>query len=123
MTLQLFNAIRSVDVCEYCVDPMPCKCYRELGMNPRRIPRWTSKRYLAYIRELACSVPDCFAKNIEAAHFGPRGIGRKVHDCLAIPLCSKHHRDAHDNGRKWEYYVNVEHWQIMVMASWIIKES
>jgi hypothetical protein len=110
----------SVDICDMCGAPLPCKCVRELGFRPKARKRWKSSRYLAWVRTLPCSVPHCEYKDIEAAHFGPRAIGTKVHDCLAIPLCSEHHRGHHAAGRAWVYYDQVIEWQIKTMAAAIV---
>lgn len=109
--------IRFVDLCSECLRPMPCSCVREYGWSPKPMERWRNVKYLAFVRCLPCSVPECTGGPIEAAHFGPRGLGRKVHDCLAIPLCREHHRDAHKKGRAWEYYDDVEHWQVKTMTA------
>ena len=34
---------------------------------------------------------------IEAAHFGPRGLGQKADDRQTLPLCHKHHRTGTDS--------------------------
>lgn len=107
----------SIDICSLCGAPMPCACVRELGFNPKARQRWRSKEFLKFVRGLPCSVPHCTRHNIEAAHFGPRGLGTKVHDCLAIPLCQEHHRDAHQSGRGWVYYESVMLWQNQTMAA------
>jgi hypothetical protein len=59
-------------------------------MKPDRDPK-----YLRWIRTLPCSVCRT-TRNIEAAHTGPHGLGRKAPDSTAIPLCAKHHRIADD---------------------------
>jgi hypothetical protein len=50
--------------------------------------------YLAFIRAQPCSVPDCRATFIEAAHIGSRGLSQKSSDRDAIPLCHFHHQPA-----------------------------
>lgn len=113
-----------IRVCSNCTEPLPCRCVREMGMNPKPMERWRSESYLKFVRGLPCSVPDCQqASRVEAAHFGPRAAGRKVHDCLAIPLCQDHHRDSHQKGRAWEYYDEVMGWQIQTMLSFMIREQ
>ena len=59
-------------------------------MKPDRDPR-----YLRWIRTLPCSVCRT-TRNIEAAHTGAHGLGRKAPDSTAIPLCATHHRTASD---------------------------
>ena len=106
-----------VRICSECKGPMPCACMRYLGWTPKAAKRWRSKAYLKFVRHLPCSVPGCKNIDIEAAHFGPKGIGTKVHDCLAIPLCKHHHRESHDYSREWEHYEDVMGWQIQTMTA------
>jgi hypothetical protein len=96
---------------------MPCFCERDTGYRPKPLRRWQSRAFLEYVKTLPCSVPDCNGRTIEAAHMGARGIGRKVHDTLAIPLCREHHEESHRQGREWKHYEDIEHWQIQTMAS------
>ena len=109
-----------IEVCAQCDGPRPCRCERDLGMLPKSRSRWRSKQYLKFIRGLPCSVPTCMSRDIEAAHFGPRAAGRKVHDCLAIPLCSEHHRDSHREGRAWVYYDQVSRWQLQTIVAAVV---
>ena len=37
---------------------------------------------------------------MEAAHFGPRGLGQKADDRRTLPLCPKHHRTGNDSYHK-----------------------
>jgi hypothetical protein len=55
--------------------------------------------YLRFIRRLPCAVC-CSMRNIEAAHFGPRGLGQKADDRQTLPLCHKHHRTGNDSYHK-----------------------
>ena len=112
----------SVDLCNLCMEPLPCRCVRESGMRPKTMERWESKAYLSFVRSLPCSVPNCGAQVVEAAHFGRRPVGRKVHDCLAIPLCHKHHMLSHKYGSGWEWSSEVVRWQLQTMTAFIVRE-
>ena len=48
-------------------------------------------RYLAFLRRFCCVVCSSF-RFVEAAHFGPHGIGQKASDLDALPLCRWCHR-------------------------------
>lgn len=53
-------------------------------------------RYLARIRSLPCVI--CGSRrNVEAAHTGQHGMGRKSADKTAVPLCARHHRTGEDS--------------------------
>jgi hypothetical protein len=52
--------------------------------------------YLRFIRRLPC-VACARPTTIEAAHFGPRGLGQKSDDRQTLPLCRKHHRTGNDS--------------------------
>jgi hypothetical protein len=54
-------------------------------------------KYLAWIRTLPCSIRDCRARIVEAAHTGPHGLAQKASDRGAIPLCPRHHRTGDDS--------------------------
>lgn len=55
-------------------------------MNPER-----SKVYLDFVRSLSCA--RCLSSvDIEASHYGPRGLGQKTSDYYTAPLCSRCHR-------------------------------
>ena len=64
-------------------------------ITPRPIYRAESpardKKYLAFLRRLCCVICGSY-RLVEAAHFGPHGIGQKSSDLDALPLCRKHHR-------------------------------
>ena len=108
-----------VEVCAGCGTPSPdCSCTRGGGQRlAKLVKRWRSKRFLSFVRSLPCSVAGCASQEIEAAHFGPRGVGTKVHDFLAVPLCSRHHREHHDNGGAWQHYDAVRTWQLRTIAA------
>jgi hypothetical protein len=77
-------------------------------------PRVKDEGHLNFIRSLRCCV--CL-NNIqtEAAHVrfsDPRvakvnaGVGAKPSDRWALPLCSRDHRDQHDNGDERDWWVS-----------------
>lgn len=120
----ILDGLRPVDVCVWCEAPRPrCHCVADTGRALAKVfPRWRSRHYLKFIHGLPCAVEDCPHKgaSIEAAHFGPRSAGRKVHDFLAVPLCSVHHGEAHQKGRAWSHYPDVELWQLRTLAAAIV---
>jgi hypothetical protein len=62
--------------------------------KPERNPQ-----YLRFIRMFPCVC--CGAnRNIEAAHFGPRGLGQKSSDLTALPLCRWCHRTGPESYHK-----------------------
>jgi len=111
------NQLPLIVLCSECRGPQPCSCVREYGVVPSPLSRWRSKAFLSFVRSLPCSVPECTGGPIEAAHFGPRAAGRKVHDSLAIPLCREHHAESHQCGRQWGYYEQVLQWQVQTLVS------
>lgn len=62
-----------------------------LGSKPQR-----DFQYLRFIRTLPCTICSR-CRYIEAAHFGPRGLGQKANDMQTLPLCSAHHRTGVDS--------------------------
>lgn len=64
-------------------------------MRERRV---RDARYLAWLRTQPCAA--CAAPPpSEASHHGPRGMGQKADDDLAIPLCRRCHRSWHDTSK------------------------
>ena len=62
----------------------------------RALPSNRDPQFLRFIRKLPCIV--CWSSRyIEAAHFGPRGLGQKADDRRSLPLCTKHHRTGSDS--------------------------
>jgi ERF superfamily len=58
--------------------------------------RYRNRDHLRYVAQQACLV--CGRKPSDPHHLGftqPRGLGRKVSDEFAVPLCRGHHRAAH----------------------------
>jgi hypothetical protein len=49
--------------------------------------------YKRFIRKLPCAVC-CGTRRIEAAHFGPRGLGQKSNDRNCLPLCYRCHQTS-----------------------------
>lgn len=48
-------------------------------------------KYRALLRKLCCIVCGSY-RGVEAAHFGPHGVGQKASDLDALPLCYRCHR-------------------------------
>lgn len=48
-------------------------------------------KFLKFVRILCCIVCGSY-RYVEAAHFGPRGLGQKADDTDALPLCHKCHQ-------------------------------
>jgi hypothetical protein len=79
-----------------------------IDVSPRRKnagrPREKSApQFLQWLRGRPCLVGGTCAGKIEAAHVdhaGGKGMGTKVADKFAIPLCSAHHAEQHMAGRK-----------------------
>lgn len=75
----------------------------------RNAPRPAEKAALGFLQWLRGR--DCFLSEsgeceggMEAAHVdhaGGKGMGTKVADRHAIPLCSRHHREQHNMGWAW----------------------
>lgn len=55
------------------------------------VPPVRDREYLAFIRKLCCVVCGSY-RLVEAAHFGPHGMGQRASDLDVLPLCLKHHR-------------------------------
>ena len=53
--------------------------------------RGRNEAYKRFIRQLPCCVC-CKTRWIEAAHFGPHGLGQKASDFNCLPLCHTCHR-------------------------------
>jgi hypothetical protein len=78
--------------------------------NAPRIAEKSAPGFLQWLRGRECYAScrlaadgSCDGK-IEAAHVdyaGGKGVGTKVADRYAIPLCAAHHRLQHDRGWKW----------------------
>lgn len=52
------------------------------------------ERYKRFIRQLPCCACGKRRWLIEAAHFGPRGLGQKSSDRQTLPLCRRCHRTS-----------------------------
>lgn len=60
--------------------------------------RMVCEPFLAYVRTLPCC--NCAAPSpSDPHHEGPRGVGQKTHDVLAVPLCRPCHRIYTDTNR------------------------
>jgi hypothetical protein len=65
--------------------------------NPK-ITRETDKEYLDYVRSHACLIGIlCYGK-VEPHHYPTVGAGGS--DYTSVPLCRKHHGEAHQIGRQ-----------------------
>lgn len=68
-----------------------CPGYSALRPIPKPEPPEECLAWLAFIRRQPCC--NCGAtQNIEAHHEGKKGVGQKVRDTLAVPLCRTCHR-------------------------------
>lgn len=67
--------------------------------------RLSSPAHLQRVRLLPCLV--CGSSHSTEAHHLLRGVvrgmGRKADDSKVIPLCSRHHRDLHQDGNETTY--------------------
>lgn len=71
--------------------------------NAGRPAEKSAPAFLQWIRTRNCLVGGTCAGKIEAAHVdyaGDKGIGTKVSDRYAVPLCSAHHAEQHMAGIK-----------------------
>lgn len=76
-------------------------------------------KYLTWIRSLPCLICQHHGERqqypTEAHHYGPRGLGQKVPDRQAIPLCIDHHRTSrtavHVLGRRFAEFHGIDIWQ------------
>lgn len=70
--------------------------------NSGRPPEKSAPGFLKYVRGRSCLVANAgCSERIEAAHVdyaGGKGIGTKVADRYAVPLCSTHHAMQHVMG-------------------------
>ena len=81
--------------------------FRPRKQNAGRPAHKSAHGFLQWLRGRNCLLADrggCEGR-IEAAHVdyaGDKGMGTKVSDCFAIPLCSEHHRVQHQYG--WQTF-------------------
>lgn len=71
--------------------------------NAGRPAEKSCPRFLQWLRGRDCLVGGTCAGKIEAAHVdyaGGKGIGTKVADRFAVPLCAAHHGEQHMAGIK-----------------------
>jgi hypothetical protein len=95
-----------------------------VNLKPRHsnAPRPAEKSapgFLQWIRGRNCAVAndDCLGK-IEAAHVdhgGDKGMGTKVSDKFAVPLCSHHHAEQHQRG--WLTFQDKYDFKALVAAN------
>ena len=84
----------------------------KIDVRPRKrnSPRPAEKSapgYLQWLRGRPCMIGglECSGERIEAAHVdyaGDKGMGTKVSDKHAVPLCSRHHHQQHSIG--WQSF-------------------
>jgi len=69
------------------------------GLTSRsKLSKRTDHAYLTHVRRHPCCA--CSAtRNVEAHHWGRRGLGQKAADRDAVPLCSECHHSWHQHGR------------------------
>ena len=61
---------------------------------------YRSKKYLAFVRTLPCTVPIAMCQGPVAAHHTETGgVGMKGPDLSCVPLCALHHQEIHSQGR------------------------
>lgn len=67
--------------------------------HPRALPPLRSAEYRGWVRSGPCV---CCRRSspvrIDAAHFGPRGVGQKTDDVRVVAVCRDCHRFQTDNG-------------------------
>lgn len=71
---------------------------RERVGLPKDVPL-RNDHYLAWLRRQPCVVCRIGApyRAVEAAHVGVRGMGSKISDYFALPLCHDHHRGGQES--------------------------
>lgn len=95
----------------------------------QRTPRLCDDKHLAFIRTLRCLV--CLDNtSVEAAHLrysdtraaktNP-GVGQKPHDYWTVPLCSKCHREQHE--QKEEAFWDHAMIDPLAVAAWLYLAS
>jgi hypothetical protein len=87
--------------------------------NAPRIAEKSAPAFLQWLRGRPCLVAHCVPSGkIEAAHVdyaGDKGMGTKVSDKFAVPLCHYHHALQHANGwPRFEraYFSGQEGWAL-----------
>ena len=66
-------------------------------MNYPKPQTYRSKKYLSYIRSLACVI--CDSPGAHAHHTVTGGKGLKGSDFKTVPLCIHHHIEVHGTGK------------------------
>lgn len=65
-------------------------------------PQWkVATAYLKWLRGRPCLIGGDCAGRMEACHVdsaGDKGMGTKVSDRFAVPMCSAHHAESHEIG-------------------------
>lgn len=55
-----------------------------------------SKKYIAYVKGHVCMF--CGQYEVDAHHFGKRGMSQKASDLTAVPVCHEQHQEFHTTG-------------------------
>jgi hypothetical protein len=88
---------------------LPPRIARTVSRPPRKKRPGASRAHLDWIKTLPCCV--CLARANDPHHLLgnvdglPKGMGRKNEDRWAIPVCRKHHVEAHAAGNDEEWFV------------------
>ena len=70
--------------------------------------RQRDKQYLRFVAKQACLV--CGRQPSDPHHLRfaqPRGLGQKVSDEFAVPLCRAHHRELHRVGKEVDWWARI----------------
>lgn len=79
-----------------------------------------NKKYLQFIREQKCCVPQCPIIGCDPHHVktkGKSGMGIKGSDIRTVPLCRKHHSEGDNIGMSWRQFqekYNIDFKEIML---------
>jgi hypothetical protein len=72
---------------------------------PRRLRDKTHLRFVAKQPCLVCGRQPCDAHHLRLAQ--SRGLGLKVSDEFAVPLCRAHHRELHRSGKETDWWAKA----------------
>jgi hypothetical protein len=83
-----------------------------------------SKERVAFVRNLPCIVLTCGNTPSENAHIESGGMGWKAHHTKVVPLCSSHHRYAHQHGIKtftetFNLPCSLETYALLTQGAWL----
>jgi hypothetical protein len=83
--------------------------------------------YRNFVGSLPCSIPNCFDK--ACGHHeqleGQGTMGGKCCDSRMLPLCHKHHRQRHDDGRTFWWWQKLEPEELIyeTQKAWLKKHK